>query len=165
MRKSALKDAHNNLLSLINNIEMISGIFLIYATTPDFFTDPKHGIVSYGALFGRIGKPENRLPKALDTIWNLDAVAPRLQDYQEAAIKIRNIYCAAFPEYQNTIADETMTVQFVKELFQKHPKLSAMRFWRVMVTALIRRYDSEMEGEEISTERVYDDIMDRLRED
>jgi len=43
MRKAALREAHNNLLSLINNIEMIPGLFLIYATTPDFFNDPKHG--------------------------------------------------------------------------------------------------------------------------
>ena len=165
MRKSALKDAHNNLLSLINNIEIIPGIFLVYATTPDFFTDPKHGIVIYGALSGRIGTPENRKPKALDTIWNLDAVVHGLEDYQKVAIKIRNIYCAAFPESQNEIADETMTVQFVKELLQKHPKLSAVRFWRVMVTALIRKYDSELEGEEVSTEKVYVDIMDRLPEE
>lgn len=165
MRKSALKGAHNNLLSLINNIEEIPGIFLIYATTPDFFNDPKHGIVGYGALSSRIGMPEDRLPKALDTVWNLDAVIPRLEDYQEAAIKVRNIYCAAFPESQNKIADETMTVQFVKELFSKHPKLSGVKFWRVMVTALIRKYDSEMEGEEISTEKVYVDTMDRLREE
>lgn len=165
MRKSALKDAHNNLLSLINNIEIIPGIFLIYATTPDFFTDPKHGIVIYGALSSKIGRPEDRLPKALDTVWNLDAVVPGLEDYQKVAIKIRTIYCAAFHDFQNKIADETMTVQFVKELFQKHPRLSAVKFWRVMVTALIRRYDSEMEGEEVPTEKVYADTMDRIRED
>ena len=165
MRKSALKDAHNNLLSLINNIEIIPGIFLVYATTPDFFTDPKHGIVIYGALSGRIGTPENRKPKALDTIWNLDAVVHGLEDYQKVAIKIRNIYCAAFPESQNKIADETMTIQFVKELFQKHPKLSTIKFWRVMVAALIRKYDSEMEGDEVSTEEVHADIMDILREE
>ena len=52
MRKSALRDAQNNLLSLINNIESLSGLFLLYATTPDFYTDPKHGIVTYGALSG-----------------------------------------------------------------------------------------------------------------
>ena len=55
MRKTALRQAHNNLLSLINNIESLPGLFLIYATTPDFFSDPKHGIVIYGALAGRIG--------------------------------------------------------------------------------------------------------------
>ncbi len=68
MRKSALRDAQNNLLSLINNIESLSGLFMVYATTPDFYTDPKHGIDTYGALAGRIGKPEQRPPRALDTL-------------------------------------------------------------------------------------------------
>lgn len=165
MRKTALKDAHNNLLSLINNIENIPGIFLIYATTPDFFNDPKHGIVIYGALSGRIGKPEDRVPKALDTVWNLDAVVPKLEDYQEVAKKIHNIYCTAFPDSQNKIADEAKTVQFVKELHLKHPKYSALKFWRVMMTALIQKYDLQMEGEDVPTEKIYPDVMDRLREE
>ncbi|MEW5936486.1 MAG: BREX system ATP-binding domain-containing protein [Candidatus Thermoplasmatota archaeon] len=165
MRKSALRDAHNNLLSLINNIENIPGIFLIYATTPDFFTDPKHGIVIYGALAGRIGKPEEKTPKALDTVWNLDAVVPKLDDYQEVARRIRGIYIVAYPEAHNKTADEDATNRFVKELNQKHPKLSAVKFWRVMVTALIRKYDSQMEGEKVATEKIYDDVMERLREE
>ena len=64
LRKSALKDAHNNLLSLINNIELLSGLFLVYATTPDFYIHPKHGIQIYGALAGRIGKPESKPPRS-----------------------------------------------------------------------------------------------------
>ena len=57
MRRAALRAAHDNLLSLINNIESSRGLFLIYATTLDFFTDPTHGIVVYGALSGRVGNP------------------------------------------------------------------------------------------------------------
>ena len=107
MRKSALRDAHNNLLSLINNIESMPGLFLIYATTPDFFTDPKHGIVIYGALQGRIGKPDERPPRALDTIWNLDAVITSPTDYQAAAQKIRHVYAAAYPEAAGQLPTRT----------------------------------------------------------
>ncbi|GIV86976.1 MAG: hypothetical protein KatS3mg054_1005 [Chloroflexus sp.] len=117
MRKSALKDAQNNLLSLINNIESLSGIFMIYATTPDFYTDPKHGIVTYGALAGRIGKPEQRPPRALDTIWNLDAVETNLEQYQAAAMKIRSIYAAAFPEAHASLPTEAEVQKTVEELF------------------------------------------------
>lgn len=96
MRKSALREAHNNLLSLINNIESLTGLFLIYATTPDFFTDPKHGIVIYGALAGRIGRPmDDRSPRALDTIWNFDLTESGMANYQAVAIKIRDVYAAA----------------------------------------------------------------------
>jgi hypothetical protein len=165
MRKSALRDAHNNLLSLINNIQTIPGIFMIYATTPDFYTDPKHGIVIYGALASRIGKPEDKPPDALDVIWNLDAVVTELKDYQKAARKIRNIYIEAYPEAKNKISDESETDKFIEELYKKHPKLGTVKFWRVMVTALIQKFDSQMEGKKFPTEKIYRDIMDRLREE
>lgn len=165
MRKSALKDAHNNLLSLINNIENLPGLFLIYATTPDFYTDSQHGIVIYGALSGRIGKPEERYPRALDTIWNLDAVETTLEDYQEAARKIRAVYALAYPEAESALSDETSLAQKVAELFHLHPSLAAVRFWRLLVTALISDFDDRQEGETRTTEKLYDDVMDRLREE
>ncbi len=165
MRKSALQDAHNNLLSLINNVETLPGLFLIYATTPDFFTDPKHGIVIYGALVGRIGKPENRQPRALDTIWNFDDVAIELPDYQTAANKIREIYATAYPEAETELPSTTAVNKFVKDLHRIHPSLSAVRFWRGMISALITHFDDYLEGEIRPTEQLYDDVMDRLRED
>ena len=165
MRKSALREAHNNLLSLINNIESLPGLFLIYATTPDFFSDPKHGIVVYGALSGRIGKPEERHPRALDTIWNLDAVETKLDDYQEAARKIRAVYAMAYPEADSTLPSESTVADKVAELFRIHPSLAAVRFWRLLVTALISDFDDHREGEPRETEKLYDDVMDRLRED
>jgi hypothetical protein len=164
MRKSALRDAHNNLLSLINNIELLSGLFLIYATTPDFFSDPKHGIVVYGALSGRIGKPEERNPRALDTIWNLDAVETRLENYQEAALKIRKVYAVAYPEAEATLPDKSAVRERVSELFRIHPSLASVRFWRLLVAALIADFDDYMEGEPRDTEKLYDDVMDRLPE-
>ncbi len=165
MRKSALRDAHNNLLSLINNIETLPGLFLIYATTPDFFSDPKHGIVVYGALSGRIGKPEERHPRALDNIWNLDAVETKLDDYQEAARKIRAVYAMAYPEDESALPSEPAVADKVAELFSMHPSLAAVRFWRLLVKALITDFDDHMEGEPRKTERLYEDVMDRLRED
>lgn len=165
MRKSALREAHNNLLSLINNIESLPGLFLIYATTPDFFSDPKHGIVIYGALSGRIGKPEERHPRALDTIWNLDAVETKLEDYQEAAKKIRTVYAVAYSEAESVLPDNPTVSQKVAELFRIHPALAAVRFWRLLVTALITDFDDHLEGEPRDTEKLYDDVMDRLREE
>lgn len=165
MRKSSLRDAHNNLLSLINNIESLNGLFLIYATTPDFFTDPKHGIIIYGALQGRIGKPEQRKPRALDSIWNLDEVETDLSDYQTAAKKICSIYATAYPEAAAELLSEPEIDAFVEKLFHIHPALSGVRFWRVLVTALIAHLDDYLEGEIRTTETVYGDVMDRLRED
>lgn len=165
MRKSSLKDAHNNLLSLINNIEALSGLFLIYATTPDFFNDPKHGIIIYGALSGRIGKPESRQPKALDKIWNFDEVFMGLEDYQAAASKIRQVYTVAYPEAEAELPPNQKVESFVESLFSEHSEFAGVRFWRVMVTALVTYFDDCQEGEERTVEEIYVSVMDRLREE
>lgn len=164
MRKAALKDAHNNLLGLINNIEMIPGLFLIYATTPDFFNDPKHGITTYGALAGRIGKPEDHPPRSLDIVWNFDEVITSLEDYQTAAMKIRSIYKDAYPESTDKLPSDQDLNGLVASLNNEHPSMSPVRFWRVLVTALVTHFDDIMEGEVRPPEKLYYDVMDKLRE-
>jgi hypothetical protein len=165
LRKSALKDAHNNLLSLINNIESLSGLFLVYATTPEFYTHPKYGIVIYGALAGRIGKPESKPPRALDVVWNLDAVEPTLPDYQNAARKIRCVYADAYPEAVASLPPDDQVDKFVTELHAVHPSLSHVRFWRALMTGLIAHFDDHMEGQVRPTQELYDNVIQRLRED
>ena len=164
MRKTQLRDAQNNLLSLINGIEDLPGLFLIYATTPDFFTDPRHGIVVYGALAGRIGTPEDRPPRALDKIWNLDAVQQSLADYQLASRKIRDIYTHAYADSSGKMPADERLDELVKVLFENHPSMSGVRFWRVLVTAIILNLDDHMEGDVRAPSKVYVDVMDRLRD-
>jgi hypothetical protein len=165
MRKAALKDAQNNLLSLINNIEELTGLLLVYATTPDFYTDPKHGIAQYGALAGRIGKPEDRPPRALNIVWNLDEVGTSLEDYQSAASKIRSVYTTAFPgETDGILPDDVELDRLVRDWYEMHPSLSAVRFWRVLVTAVVRHFDNRLDGEVRSSEEDYGDVIGALRE-
>ncbi|MGB9880974.1 MAG: BREX system ATP-binding domain-containing protein, partial [Anaerolineae bacterium] len=164
MRRSQLRDAQNNLLSLINNIESLAGLFLVYATTPDFYTDPKHGIVTYGALQGRIGRPEQRSPSALDTIWNLDEVKVDLETYQKVALNIESIYREAYPDSHGSLPSPGEIRELVSKLNRMHPSVSAVRFWRVLVTALVTEFDNRMMGESRPPEQVYEDVMSRLRE-
>lgn len=164
MRKSALKDAHNNLLHLINNISELPGLFLLYATTPDFYTDPKHGIVIYGALAGRIGKPDDRPPKALGNVWNLDAINFSLNEYKEAARKIRKIYALAYPGVEGELPGETEVNSFIEELHDLHPTLSQVQFWRVLTASTVKFLDDAMQGESFATPQTYRDVMNDLRE-
>ncbi|NLH74837.1 MAG: DUF2791 family P-loop domain-containing protein [Verrucomicrobia bacterium] len=164
MRKSALRDAHNNLLHLINNVEALTGLFLIYATTPDFYTDPKHGIVISGMLQTRIGKPEDRPPRALDVVWNLDAIEFNLAQYQEVGRKIRAIYASAYPGSEAQLPNVPDTELFVKQLFEGHPSLSQVRFWRVLTSGCVRHFDDAMEGEVKPASQTYKDVMEILRE-
>ena len=165
MRKSALQRAHNNLLHLINSIEESPGLFLVYATTPDFYTDERHGIQIYGALAQRVGRPEEHPPRALDRVWNLECVQPDLADYLSAARKIRKLYIEAYPEAKHTISDDGSLNTFVEGLLDVHPRFSAVGFWRVLVKGLIELFERQVEGDEVpSAAELHDDIIKQLKE-
>lgn len=164
MRKSNLKQAHNNLLHLINSIDETEGLFLIYATTPDFYMDERHGITIYGALAQRIGKPEERSPRPLDRIWNLDQAESSLNDHLNAACKIRRIYVSAYPEYAESVSSEAELRQYAEKLIEAHPEFSRVSKWRVLVTGTIEVLDARVQGEELPPpQQLHDDIMEKLR--
>ena len=163
MRRAALKDAQNNLLSLINNVQQLRGLLLLYATTPDFYTDPKHGITTYGALATRIGQPQDRPPRALDPIWNLDSVQLRQAEYQQAARKIHAVYQVAYGPAV-AVPPPPELDEFVARLEAEHPSLASLRFWRVLVTGVVAHLDDALQGESRPVEEVYQDVLTRLRE-
>ena len=165
MSKRALRDAQNNLLTLINNIEELKGLFLIYATTPDFYNDPRHGIQQYGALATRIGQPDLNSPRSLNKIWNFDAIEVDLSEYQTASLKIREIYISAYAEDDlDDFPAETEVKDFVSSLHTEYSEFAGVRFWRVMVSGLIDYCDSYIEGEILEAEEIYASVMDRLKE-
>ena len=102
-----LKQAHNNLLHLINSIDESEGLFSRYTATPDFFMDDRYGLTTYGAASQRIGRPEEHPPKAVDRVWNLDAIETSLEDYLTAASKIRQIFLSANPEVGTKFINES----------------------------------------------------------
>jgi hypothetical protein len=164
MRKSALREAQNNLLSLINNIQALPGIFLIYATTPDFYTDPRHGIEIYGALAQRIGMPRETPPRALDLVWNFDAIEYQIEDFQTVAKKIAAIYKQAYQVESDDFPHDDEICDEVKFLFSKHPNFAALRFWRLMISYLITHFDDLLEGNNRNAEERYHDVIESLRE-
>ena len=165
MRKSNLKQSHNNLLHLINSIDESAGLILVYAATPDFFIDERHGITIYGALAQRIGRPDDRPPRSLDRIWNLDAIETSLDHYLDAASKIRQIYITAYPELGNDEVSESDLRKYVAELVHAHPEFANVSTWRVVVTGTIEALDTTAEGEPLKpAQHLHDDIMQRLRD-
>ena len=166
MKRSQLKNAHNNILHLINSIEDNESLFLVYATTPDFYVDEKFGVVTYGALAQRVGRPEDRPPRALDRLWNIDQLQASLEDYEAAAKKIRTIYLVAYPDGESAISSEDDLPAFVDDLYDAHPKYSQQGFWRVLVAAIVHRFDLELEGEPVpSVDVLHDEIIEKLREE
>jgi hypothetical protein len=168
MAKSNLKQAHNNLLHLINSIEDSEGLFLVYAATPDFYASPTYGIQLYGALAQRIGRPESRAPRALDRVWNLDELETTVADYQQAASKIRQIYCIADPGAADSpafIGDEQLK-SYVAELRRAVPRYSRLSPWRVITQGTIEVLESSARGEDLKApEELHDEIVEQASAD
>ena len=163
MRKSSLRQAHNNLLHLINEIESCQGLFLIYATVPDFFEDPRHGVQIYGALATRIGKLGDSSPLPLDKVWNIDAIESSDKDFTDAANKIYSIYLKAFDgETQELMSQDDLVMQIANILIER-PEFSAISSWRLAITATIETLDKSLQGATIPSAKVqFADIMKRL---
>jgi hypothetical protein len=162
MRKTDIKKAQNNLLHLINGIEESPGLFLVYATTPDFYFDERTGILAYGALAQRIGRPEDRPPTALERVWNLDAMQVNAEDYVKAAGKIRRLYLTAYPDESRKIPSERDLAALVRDLLGQHSPFSHVGTWRLIVTGVVSRIDRELGGgggAAPSSEEIYDRVM------
>lgn len=163
MSKSNLRMAHNNLLHLINGVDESEGLFLIYATTPDFYSDPKYGISTYGALSSRIGKPPEAAPMPLDRVWNLDAAQQTLEDYQHLGLKIRDLYLIAYPEAGSKVSPPAEVERFVEEFVKIHPRLSTIHTLRALVKGLVTRLDDEAQGRKpLPTEQLHANILDEF---
>lgn len=163
------KEAYNNLFHLINEIEQLSGLFLVYATTPNFYSDKKYGILLHQALASRVGKLPDKSPRPMDTVWNLDQAKIGLDDYKNAAAKIRDLYKDAHQDEEDdldaALPSQQDVAAFVEELFKQHGQTSNVRFWRVMTIALIRYCEDCVEGEASSPEDAYRDVMEVLSEE
>lgn len=165
MSRTSLRVAQNNLLSLINNLEALAGIVMIYATTPDFYSDTKHGIKTYGALEQRIGQPQDKEPRAVDRVWNIDADVYDMQTYLLVGRKVRDLYGCAFPETAGRLPSEAKVDAMVRELYQDHNPSSQMSFWRELITTLVATCDDVAEGRPVrSVVEIKDDVMSRARD-
>jgi hypothetical protein len=146
MRRSDLKQAHNNLLHLINEIGEHSGLMLIYAAVPEFFNDPKAGVRIYGALAARIGELQEKPPAALDKVWNLDAAEVTLDHYLHAGRKIRQIYLTAYSEDAENLPSEAELDELVEHKVQNHGQYERVSRWRAVVTMCVWVLDQTLEG-------------------
>jgi hypothetical protein len=165
MRKSSLRQAHNNLLNLLNEIEQSEGIFLVLAAVPEFFNDPVYGVQTFGALAQRIGRLEERAPLALDRVWNLDAIATPLSEYEQAAAKIRALYLIAEAEPPSDFISEEELRRKVADLVTQHGAYSHISRWRLVITGTVRILDDSLEGiTPPPTTELYEGLMGALRD-
>ncbi len=165
MRNSDRKSAHNNLLNLLNTIEDSRGLFVVFATTPDFFLDPGYGISTTGPLAQRIGGLPPDPPNALQPVWNLQKLQYGVDDYVSAARKVRRIFICAYPESEFVIADCGLLDEFVTSLHGVAPPQGRIDFWRLLVRSVVGRFDMELEGDEVPTSEEFIDRFTDVADD
>jgi len=146
MAKSQLNQAHNNLLHLINEIDTVAGLVMIYAAVPAFFNDDRHGIRIYGALASRIGEPEAGPPSALQRVWNLDAFAVAPQQFHDTARKIREIYTKAYPDDIGSLMATAELLSRVDVVIAEHGQYEKVSKWRAVVQECVKLLDLTLEG-------------------
>jgi hypothetical protein len=165
MRKSSLRQAHNNLLHLINEIHDSPGIILVYATVPSFFTDPTHGIQIYGALAQRIGELPSSAPVPLQRVWNIDKIDTINDEQLEACLKILSLYKIAYMEELSQLPSDEELRTKITSLLALRPKFSALSSWRLAITGTVQLLDNSLEGVETpDVEIQYEGILKSLQD-
>jgi hypothetical protein len=169
MAKSQLNQAHNNLLHLINEIDRVAGLVMIYAAVPAFFNDDRHGIRIYGALASRIGEPESTAPTALQRVWNLDAVTVTPEQFHETARKIREIYTRAYPDDAANLMSAQELLSRVDVVVAEHGQFEKVSKWRAVVQECVKLLDLTLEGgtplDPMASYRETKKLLDRFGDD
>jgi hypothetical protein len=165
MRRADVRAAHNNLRHLIDGIQDNHGLFAVYAATPDFFLNPDYGIVTYGALAQRVGRPPDGPPAAYERVWNIDGVATSDADYIQAASKIRSVYLMARPSSADQIASDDILGGHVSALIKLHPERASVSTWRIVAQGVVDVLDATARGKELeSPNEAYRSIRRRIGE-
>lgn len=161
MRKAELKQAHHNLLHLINSVEESDGLVLVYAATPEFYSDPRCGIHTHGALASRILPVHERAPRALDVVWNIDEVESGDADYLETARRLRELYARAYDDAADELPGDVELHQWILRVVREHPEYSPVSLWRALVTAWVRHLDDLVEGGDgLAPETAHRSVLD-----
>jgi len=113
-------EANQNIRKLLDNADEHVGLYIIFATTPSFLTDPTRGARSYPALWSRI---HNVVSLGLEKISKRSIIIPLepldLMELRELANKIAEIHSKAYEwnahEYVDDKAIEALMARFATE--------------------------------------------------
>ena len=149
MSKSNRKDAHNNLLHLINEVDRTPGLLLVYAAVPEFWIDEHYGITTYGALSQRIGSLPEYPPRALDPTWNIEMLSSDPAVYVDTAKKIRELYLVAYPGESEALIAPDELERRIALLLEEHGQYTSVSRWRLVVKEAVKLIDLGLDGESL----------------
>jgi hypothetical protein len=163
LRRADVRAAHNNLRHLIDGIQDNNGLFAVYAATPDFFLNADYGVVTYGALAQRIGRPPDGEPAAYERVWNLDGIRPEPEHYQLAAERIRTIFLQAKPGTEDRVLSAVDLRARVRGMVELHPDRAQVSTWRIVSQGTVDTLNASLRGRlPESVKESYDSVRRRI---
>ncbi len=139
--------AISNLRMIMDSASRVEGLMWVFASTPEFFEDPQHGIGTYDALRDRI----------------TDNIVLRTSELSTADLscvgqKVLEIYAAAYPESAPgpSVEELGLCIRRLEDDMQGH--LAKPRFF---VEAVVGGLDALREGTEQSFSRAFDTVRGR----
>ena len=151
MKNAQLGVAFNNLRVLLDSIDTKRSLLVFFAGVPDFWTDERHGLMLYGALYGRIGRIPEEEPYIDSTVWNIDALQVSPSMALESASKIRRLFLIAYNKSSESIISEEQLGEYALDIMENHPKFSRVSKWRMITTEIVQILNKSKSGRSIGT--------------
>lgn len=111
-RKDARENNYEQILRIVNDVNQghAEGIGFVFGGTPDFLTDSRRGLYSYGALASRLTENQfatNGLVDYSGPVLRLDQLSP--EDFHVLLENLRHVYAAGDPT-KYLVPDEALDV-------------------------------------------------------
>lgn len=150
-------EANQNLRKLLDNADEHIGLYIIFATTPQFLTDPSRGAKSYPALWSRIRdvvSSQLTKPSKRSLIIPLEPLSlPQLTDLGSKVSKIHSI---AYEWNPYDYLDSEDIKQFVEKFTRESENPTVRSFIKPLVYILDRI-------EEAKEASLFDSLLDQIK--
>lgn len=150
------EEANQNIRKLLDNAEGHSGLYVLFATTPKFLTDPNNGAQSYPALWTRI---KDVIGGGLQQVSSRSTVMT-LPPFEQGALedlasRIVDTHSRAYEWNASDYCDQAAVRKYVSVFLQRGDR----RMVRSFIRSLVYILDVAEERREIS---VLEDTLDKL---
>lgn len=153
MSKKKRDLSNENLKVIIDTQSATKYFYYLFATTPEFFSDPINGINAYTALRQRV-----------HDILEINPISE--QEMIEAGKKIKEIYHIAYPDFNRGLITEEIIRHCANYMNQTYSNVSAMArvFIRSYVKLLGDLQDGIVDNAKQDFERITGDVWDELEQ-
>lgn len=153
MSKKKRDLSNENLKVIIDTQSATKYLYYLFATTPEFFSDPINGINAYPALRQRV-----------QDVLEINPISEK--EMIEAGKKIKEIYCIAYPDFNRGLVTEEIIRHCANYMDRTYSNISAMA--RVFIQSYVKLLGDLQKGladdAKQDFETITGDIWDELEQ-